>query len=70
MPEGYEPPAHPPLRKRAHHVFLSHAHVDGRAVLRLRQWLAEAGIEVWFDREKMHAGQTFPSALTEGIADS
>lgn len=70
MPAGYDTSEDKPLRKRAHTVFLSHAHMDAKAVLRLRQWLKVAGIEVWFDREKMRAGQTFPSALAEGIADS
>ncbi|MBN1458944.1 MAG: toll/interleukin-1 receptor domain-containing protein [Armatimonadetes bacterium] len=59
-----------PLRRRKYDVFLSHAHVDGAAVLNLKRWLEDpVGLQVWFDADKMAAGEKFPSALARGVAD-
>lgn len=60
----------PSLRSRKYDVFLSHAHVDNDAVVRLKRWLEEtAGVRVWFDAEKMAAGEKFPSALAKGVVE-
>lgn len=59
-----------PLRSRAHHVFLSHAHVDRVMVGGLRKWLEDAGLTVWFDAEKIQAGQPFAQSLPAGVAES
>ena len=56
-----------PLRQRRHHVFLSHAHVNLDAVMRLKEFLETAGFIVWFDRDKVQGGKAFPKALAEGI---
>jgi hypothetical protein len=59
-----------PLRHRKHHVFLSHAHVDLEAVLRLKDFLETAGLVVWFDRDKVQGGKAFPKALADGVNES
>lgn len=56
--------------KRAHDVFLSHAHVDVSFANEVRDWLESAGFVVWFDGQSMSAGQQIADALTRGISDS
>jgi hypothetical protein len=59
-----------PLRQRRHHVFLSHAHVNLAAVLRLKDFLEAAGLNVWFDRDKVQGGKAFPKSLAGGLDES
>jgi hypothetical protein len=71
MPAGYTGQGWKPLRERPCHAFLSHAHVDRKAIDRLNAWLQQvAGMQIWYDAERMQAGQMFPSALAEGVGDS
>jgi len=45
--------------------------MDRLAIERFHAWLQHtAGLRIWYDAERMQAGQQFPAALTEGIGES
>jgi hypothetical protein len=51
-------------------VFLSYAHVDTKAALRLYEDLNEAGVNVWFDKESLLAGEKWKQAIRREIRKS
>lgn len=62
----------PPAIKSGGHagsVFLSYANEDGTAVLRLRDALVQAGIDVWMDEERLDSGIAYDRIIEERIRD-
>lgn len=60
-----------PIGKRAHHAFLSHAHVDRTDADRLYRWLSDVvGLSVWYDAKNLPVGATIGQALPQAISDS
>jgi len=51
-------------------VFLSYANEDYHSACRLRDALDAAGIDVWFDRRALEAGQDFKRLIAQRIARS
>ena len=70
MRELDEHPAPPPLTGAlaATDVFLSYSRADTEAVLRLRATLKSAGLATFLDRDQLPAGQSWLTALEQGIA--
>ncbi len=58
-----------PVNRRRYAAFLSHAHADIDRVMRLRRWLRNAGIDVWFDQEHMTPSAHISSGLADGIGE-
>lgn len=48
-------------------IFVSYAHPDLAIVRKLVAFLKSAGLEVWFDKEKLLAGQDWESEITKAI---
>ncbi len=51
-------------------VFISYAHADQAAAQRVARQLGAAGLDVWFDRDKLQPGDNWALALGRAIADS
>lgn len=59
----------PPEREMPEHaVFISYAREDLDAVMRLRAGLESAGITVWFDMDRLEAGDDFDRKIQRNIA--
>lgn len=58
-----EPTATPKLK-----IFLSHSSQDKPLVRRLEIALEAAGFATWVDHDDLHAGESFPKRIGEGIA--
>ncbi len=59
----------PPEREMPDHaVFISYAREDLEAVIRLRAGLEMAGITVWFDMDRLEAGDDFDRKIQRNIA--
>jgi hypothetical protein len=48
-------------------IFVSYAHPDLAVVRKLVAFLKSAGLEVWFDKDKLLAGQDWESEITKAI---
>jgi hypothetical protein len=59
----------PPEREMPDHaVFISYAREDLAAVMRLRAGLESAGLTVWFDMDRLEAGDDFDRKIQRNIA--
>jgi hypothetical protein len=48
-------------------VFISYAREDAAAAFRLSEALKEAGVETWFDQERIVGGQNWPMETRRAI---
>jgi hypothetical protein len=58
------------LLQRENHCFVSYASEDAAAARKLVDWLALAGLRVWFDQQRLAAGAVVVDELTREICNS
>jgi hypothetical protein len=58
------------FHKRDHHCFISYASEDVALARRLAGWLAAAGLRVWFDEQRMNAGDPVLDTLARELSNS
>jgi hypothetical protein len=56
--------------KREHHCFISYASEDAAIAKAIADWLTSAGLRVWFDAQRMNAGDPVLDTLAREIGNS
>jgi len=51
-------------------VFISYALEDKERVIKLNQWLIEAGFQTWFDKESLVGGERWERSVKEALKSS
>jgi len=51
-------------------VFISYAHEDKSAALKLVEELKQRGLRIWFDKDEIRAGENWMDRIREGIDNS
>ncbi len=67
MASASEPPVPPPLRRPS--VFISYASEDRAAARLLRDTLADAGLEVWYDESELGGGDAWDQKIRRQIRE-